>query len=97
MWPGQHDRGVLGIDLFLADGARLNQGLGTLLVEAFVRKLFNDPSICRIQVDPAPTKRRAVRCYEKAGFVKEGMTTTPDGAALMMTLDRERWERGPAA
>jgi RimJ/RimL family protein N-acetyltransferase len=91
-WPGQQDRGVLGIDLFLADEARLNQGLGTRLIEAFVSKLFQDLSVWRIQVDPDPTNGRAIRSYQKAGFVEVGRTTTPDGAALMMYLGRNVWE-----
>jgi RimJ/RimL family protein N-acetyltransferase len=91
-WPGQHDRGVLGMDLFLADGNRLNQGLGTLLVEAFVTELFRDPFVWRIQIDPAPGNGRAIRCYEKAGFVEVGRTVTPDGPAALMHLDRKVWE-----
>jgi RimJ/RimL family protein N-acetyltransferase len=90
-WPGQHDPGVLGIDLFLADGESLGQGLGTRLIAAFVERLFEDPLVWRIQVDPAPDNRRAIRCYEKAGFSEVARTTTPDGPAVMMYLDRDSW------
>jgi aminoglycoside 6'-N-acetyltransferase-1b/aminoglycoside 6'-N-acetyltransferase-2 len=91
-WPGQHDRGVLGMDLFLADSLNLNQGLGTRLVGAFVQKLFQDPSVWRIQIDPDPGNARAIRCYEKAGFVEVDRIVTPDGPAVLMHLDREQWE-----
>ncbi len=87
-WPGQHDRGVLGIDQFLADAKDLGKGLGTELVRQFARFLFRDPAVTKIQVDPSPTNGCAIRCYEKAGFKRVGLITTPDGPALLMVLGR---------
>ena len=87
-WPGQHDRGVLGIDLFLADGESLGRGLGTRMVRAFVEYLFRDRAIHRIQLDPAPDNARAIRCYEKVGFRRVKEMTTPDGPAVLMSIDR---------
>jgi|SRR5271165_877218 len=87
-WPDEHDFGVRGIDQFLADEQQLGQGLGTLMVSQFVQFLFQDPSVTRIQADPAPENLRAIRCYEKAGFHRVGLITTPDGDALLMAVDR---------
>lgn len=87
-WVGQHDPGVRGIDQFLADAARLGQGLGTCMVRNFARLLFADLTVGTIQADPAPTNVRAIRCYEKAGFRQAGRINTPDGAAILMILDR---------
>ena len=39
-WPGATDPTVLGIDQFLADEARLGQGLGARMIRAFTRALF---------------------------------------------------------
>jgi RimJ/RimL family protein N-acetyltransferase len=89
-WLEVSDGGVFGIDQFLADGARLGQGLGTRMVRAFVERLFGDPRVTRVQVDPSPANTRAIRCYEKAGFHRVGEIVTPDGPALLMHLDRER-------
>ena len=82
------DPGVRGIDQFLCEGSKLGQGLGTRMVAAFVRRLFEDPCVTRVQTDPDPTNTRAVRCYEKAGFSSVGMVTTPDGPALLMVVER---------
>lgn len=87
-WHGQHDRGVLGIDQFLADAGSLGRGLGTALVNQFVQRLFRDPAIWKIQVDPDPANLRAIRCYEKAGFHRVETITTPDGPVLLMALER---------
>lgn len=88
-WPDRPGPGVLGIDQFLADGDRLGRGLGTAMVRQFTARLFADPEIREIRVDPRPDNARAVRCYEKVGFRTVGPITTPDGPALMMVLDRE--------
>jgi aminoglycoside 6'-N-acetyltransferase-1b len=87
-WPDEHDPGVRGIDQFLADGQRLGQGIGTQMVSEFVEYLFRDPSVTRIQADPAPMNARAIRCYEKAGFQRGDEITTPDGPAILMVIDR---------
>jgi len=88
LWPDEHDPGVLGIDQFLADESRLNRGLGTAMVRAFVEKLFEDPTTTRVQTDPSPANPRAIRCYEKVGFRRVGEVDTPDGRAVLMIYER---------
>jgi len=87
-WPNEQDPGVRGIDQFLADSDQLGRGVGTTMVRAFVQHLFTDPTVTRIQTDPSPRNRRAIRCYEKAGFHAVGEVDTPDGRALLMVYDR---------
>jgi len=93
-WPNECDAGVRGIDQFLADEHCLGQGLGTQMVRDFAGFLFQDPTVTRIQADPNPSNARAIRCYEKAGFRKVGIVTTPDGPALLMVMDRSTTDRG---
>lgn len=88
-WPDETDPGMRGIDQFLADGHRLGQGLGTAMVRALVDRLFADPAVTQIQTDPHPANRRAIRCYEKAGFRAVREIVTPDGPALWMLRERE--------
>lgn len=97
-WEDETDPGVRGIDQSLANPADLGKGLGTALVRALVRMLFDDPAVTRIQTDPAPENLRAIRCYEKAGFVQQGRITTPDGPAIYMVQTRQAYEaaRGTA-
>jgi RimJ/RimL family protein N-acetyltransferase len=87
-WPSENDPGVRGIDQFLADGQRLAQGLGTQMVREFVQFLFQDPTVTKIQADPAATNLRAIRCYEKAGFRRVGEISTPDGVAMLMMVEK---------
>lgn len=87
-WENETDPGMRGIDQFLAYPTDLNRGFGTQLVRALVRQLFSDLAVTKIQTDPAPTNLRAIRCYEKAGFVQGDVITTPDGLALYMIQTR---------
>lgn len=58
---------AVGVDLSLADCARLGQGLGSAALAAFVARLRAEGRRS-IVIDPDPGNRRAVRAYEKAGF-----------------------------
>ena len=87
-WLDEHDTGVRGIDQFLANAGQLGRGLGSLMVRSFVTLLFADPTVTRIQTDPAPDNRRATRCYKKVGFIAAREVDTPDGRALLMYCDR---------
>lgn len=57
------------IDLFIGDPKFLAKGYGVLLSQQFLQdiafKKFN-----KIMVDPDHTNKRAIKCYEKAGFKK---------------------------
>jgi RimJ/RimL family protein N-acetyltransferase len=87
-WPNETDPGARGIDQYLAEPGAVGRGLGTEMVRQFVATLFADPSVTRVQTDPEPVNPRAVRCYEKAGFRRLGEVRTPDGPALLMTIQR---------
>lgn len=91
-WEDETDPGVRGIDQSLANATDLNQGLGTALVRALVSRLFSDPAVTKVQTDPSPDNARAIRCYEKAGFVQKGIIRTPDGPAVYMVQTREAHE-----
>ena len=81
------DPGVRGIDQSL-NASQLGKGLGTKLVRALVELLFNDPEVTKIQTDPPPSNLRAIRCYEKAGFERQGYRNHPDGPAVYMVQTR---------
>ncbi len=87
-WEDETDPGVRGIDQSIADITQLGRGLGTAMVKAFVVRLLADPQVTHIQTDPDPRNKRAIRCYEKAGFKAVGEVQTPDGTALLMVCKR---------
>jgi aminoglycoside 6'-N-acetyltransferase len=80
---GPHPVGTRGIDQFIGEPAMVGCGHGS----AFIRR-FSDELLAagtpRIITDPNPANVRAVRAYEKAGFLKQREVDTPDGRALLM-------------
>jgi len=88
-WPDNPGPGVFGIDQFIADPNKLGKGLGTAMVSQIVDKLFSNPMVQEIRVDPHPDNHRAIRCYGKVGFETVGRIFTPDGPAVMMVMKRK--------
>lgn len=87
-WREVQDPGVFGVDQFLADGHALNRGMGSRVMYAFVQELLANPRVTCVQADPSPDNPRAIRSYEKAGFVRVGQVTTPDGPAVLLHFVR---------
>ncbi|MBU0455591.1 MAG: acetyltransferase [Gammaproteobacteria bacterium] len=63
------DLGSFCLDVFIGEENYLNKGYGAQIVKAFVDKLFEEFKAKKILIDPACSNKRAIRCYEKAGFV----------------------------
>lgn len=58
----------VGFDIFIGEEDYVGKGYGSKVVEAFTHKLFALSDINRVIVDPFADDKRAIRCYEKAGF-----------------------------
>lgn len=61
---------VYGIDQFIGVAACFNQGIGTAMIKKFLTGLFEKTKAEIIVLDPIISNERAIRCYEKCGFVK---------------------------
>ncbi len=78
--------GTLGIDISIGEESDLNKGLGTEILKSLAAILFEEGAT-RLIIDPDPDNKRAIRSYEKAGFVAFDTRTSEFGPALMMALD----------
>ena len=83
---GTHPDGPRGIDQFIGEADMLGRGHGSAFVRTFVDKLLADGTP-RVVLDPEPDTARAIRAYEKAGFVRDRLVDTPNGPALLMVRD----------
>lgn len=64
-----HDEDAWGIDLFIGEDEHRGRGLGAPLLAEFVEKeVLPRPGLTGVVIAPNPRNRRAIRCYEKAGF-----------------------------
>ena len=82
---GEQPAGSRGIDLFIGEPAMI--GHGAALIACFVKERLRD-GVPRIVTDPDPANARAIRAYEKAGFVRDRLVETPDGPAFLMVRNR---------
>jgi len=80
--------GTFIIDLFIGEAKFLNQGYGTRIVKLFTQYVFEHFDARKILIDPASTNKRAIRCYEKAGF--EFVKTAFDGIMECTVMQKLR-------
>ena len=80
---GAQPRGTVGIDQFIGEPDMIGRGHGSAFIRAFADRVLNEGAP-RVLTDPDPLNTRAVRAYEKAGFVSERLVDTSDGLALLM-------------
>jgi len=87
VWPdnglGDHPRGTRGVDQFIGELAMVDRGHGSAFIRTFIDRLLASGTP-RVITDPDPANARAIRAYEKAGFVRDRLVDTPDGEALLM-------------
>jgi RimJ/RimL family protein N-acetyltransferase len=85
-WPDEKS-GTFGIDIILGDPQSVGKGLGPKVISDFIKFLaLREPSLKEIIIDPHPKNRKAIRAFEKAGFVFEKNIVTPGGPAALMRL-----------
>ena len=83
---GPQPDGARGIDQMIGEADMVGRGHGSAFIRAFADALLTRGTP-RVVTDPDPNTARAIRAYEKAGFVRERLVDTPDGIALLMVRD----------
>ncbi|RXT48534.1 GNAT family N-acetyltransferase [Bradyrhizobium betae] len=83
---GPQPEGTRGIDQFIGEGDMIGRRHGSTFIRAFVDEQFRS-GLPRMVTDPDPRNARALRAYEKAGFVRDRVVETPDGPALLMVRE----------
>lgn len=79
----------IGIDLFIGEETYLNRGVGVKAISSFIEFILERHEPTSFIIDPSPENKRAVRCYEKAGFRHFETKPGEDGKpAYMMRLNR---------
>jgi aminoglycoside 6'-N-acetyltransferase len=58
-----------GMDLFIGETDNWNKGVGTIVVKSLISYLFENENADIILIDPQTWNERAIRCYEKSGFI----------------------------
>ena len=74
-----------GIDITIGDANNLGRGFGSMIIKAFVAKLFAEGAT-RLVIDPDVTNERAIAAYINAGFTPYDTFVSDEGSALLMEL-----------
>ena len=83
---GPQPEATRGIDQMIGAPEMVGRGHGSAFIGGFIENLLATGTP-RVVVDPDPGNARAIRAYEKAGFVREKLVDTPDGTSLLMVRD----------
>lgn len=86
-WLLDLPKDAVGVDLFIGEPEQLGHGIGTATMRAFLSRLFAE-DVTTVVIDPDETNLRAVRAYEKAGFVAYDRHRRESGVTLLMKITR---------
>jgi RimJ/RimL family protein N-acetyltransferase len=92
------ERAELGIAV--QDRSQWGKGYGTDAVLLVLRYAFEEMRLNRVELTCDEENARAIRCYEKCGFVREGLLRQHRlvdgrfGNTLVMSALREEWKKG---
>jgi aminoglycoside 6'-N-acetyltransferase len=87
-----------GMDLFIGETDNWNKGIGTIVVMSLITYLFINENVDIIFIDPQTWNKRAIRCYEKSGFIPMVVIKNRemhDGEykdSLIMAISFEDWK-----
>jgi RimJ/RimL family protein N-acetyltransferase len=90
------NRAELGIAIM--DKALWSQGLGTDAIQSVLKFAFTEANLNRVELTTDETNARGLRCYEKCGFVREGLLREHrivEGKyvnTVMMSILRSEWK-----
>ena len=86
-WPGHHfghlPPGSRGIDQLIGEPGMIARGHGPAFIRAHADVLLKNGAPA-IGTDPGPSNARAIRAYEKAGFIRGDERATEWGYCLLM-------------
>ena len=87
-----YDDHTASIDLFIGETSFMGKGLGSMMLRKFLRDVvFVNPDISTCIIGPEPDNIRAIRAYEKAGFlyVKTVQVGNEPDPTYVMELKRD--------
>lgn len=80
--------GSWAIDIWLGDAADRGRGLGTEVMDAAIRRVFEQHHATSIVIDPLASNSRAIEFYRRLGFAEIDDQLLDDEKCIVMQLHR---------
>ncbi len=84
--------GHRAIDIWIGEPDCLGQGHGTSMMKLAFERCFSDPAVHTIVIDPLASNTRAIRFYQRLGFVDVGRRRFGEDDCIVHSLSREAWQ-----
>ena len=81
-------KGIFGIDQFIADRNLLGKGIGSTFIKKFTDTMLLQNDIVSLISTPPLSNTAAIRAYQKAGFHRKSKIRTHDGMAMLMEKNK---------
>ncbi len=81
-------QGTFSLDLFIGEESLTGQGFGVEIVKQFIDFVIHSFNAKKILISPDIANKRAIRCYEKAGFQYQGIVN--DGVVDCYIMEYKR-------
>jgi aminoglycoside 6'-N-acetyltransferase len=85
---GEIAPGLRAIDIWIGEEQDLGRGYGTQMMRLAAARCFADPAVTAILVDPLAANTRAIRFYERLGFLPVERRAFGGDDCLVMRLER---------
>ena len=82
---------IRALDIWIGDEANTGKGFGRCMMTAAIEKCFSEPEVDKILIDPLVNNPRAIRFYERLGFLFVEERTFDGIECAVMELTRARW------
>ena len=86
------------IDIWIGPADCLNRGYGSAMMRQALALCFDGDGADAVLIDPLAKNARAIRFYQRCGFIPVGPRRFGSDACLVMRIDRAGWQaQAPAA
>jgi len=91
----ERSTGTATLGIMIGEKQAWGRGYGTAAVKALLRHAFEELGLAKVRLSCHVDNTRALRCYEKSGFVASERASDRavfGRAEVLMAIDRARWD-----
>lgn len=85
---GEVEPDTWALDVWIGDASDRGRGLGTAIMRAALRRVFDRHGASCLVIDPQVSNERAIEFYRRLGFDEVGVREFDDDRCLVMRVDR---------